>query len=103
MIVGGGLVTAAGGLFVLQALGNEVALKRELDRGNEVAGRLDTLASYQAQERELSLNKSLGLAGLIVGGAVLAAGILLWPPDVSRSAVVFVPTGNGAFVVGVWP
>lgn len=103
MIVGGGLVTAAGGLLVLQALGSEVALKRELDRGSDVPGRLDTLASYQAQERELSFSKSLGVAGLIVGGAVLAGGILLWPPDVARSPVVIVPTSTGAFVVGVWP
>ena len=103
MIVSGGLVTAASAAFGLQALGTEFALKRELDRGNDVAGRLETLAAYQQQERSLSLNKTLSLTALIVGGAVLAGGILLWPPDVERGSVAIVPTTNGLVVVGAWP
>lgn len=103
MIAGGGLVAAAGGIVGLQALGTEFSLRRELERGNDTPGRLDTLASYQQQERDLTINKALGLAGLVVGGTVLAAGILLWPPDVMRSSIVVLPTTNGAVVVGVWP
>lgn len=103
MIVGGGLVAAAGGIFGLQALGTEVSLRRELDRGVDVPGRLDTLASYQAQERPLTIQKALGLVGLIVGGTVLAGGILLWPPDVARAQLSLVPTGTGAAVVGIFP
>jgi hypothetical protein len=97
MVAGGGLLAAAGGIALVQAVGEVAALRRELDRDP----RLDRRVMYATREDQLSGQTTLGVLGLALGGTVLAAGILLWPPDMARGLAI-VPTLNGAFVVGIF-
>jgi hypothetical protein len=97
MVAGGGLLAALGGAAVFQALTEGAAIRRELDRGTG----LQRLEAYESDEGRLTLQRNLGILGLALGGAVLAAGIILWPPDVARG-LALVPTPSGAVLVGVF-
>jgi TolB-like protein len=97
MVAGGALLAAIGGTVLFDALTEAAAIRRELQFGSAPR----TRASYLDDEAGLQAQANLGVLGLAFGGAVLAAGIILWPPDLARG-VALVPTPSGAFVVGVF-
>ncbi|MDX2014974.1 MAG: hypothetical protein SFW67_32560 [Myxococcaceae bacterium] len=95
MVAGGALLAAIGGTVLFDALTEAAAIRRELEFGSAPRTRV----SYLDDETWLQRQANLGVLGLALGGAVLAAGIILWPPDLARG-VALVPTPSGAFVVG---
>jgi len=101
LIGGGALVVVGSAVVGIDGVSRDLALVRELQAGNPV---LRTLPAYQAETSSISVEKTLGLVGFVAGAGLVAAGVLLNPPEaVSGPKVALVPVAGGVAVVGVWP
>ncbi|HEY8208330.1 MAG TPA: hypothetical protein VIG99_12660 [Myxococcaceae bacterium] len=101
LIGGGALVVVGSAVIGIDGVSRDLALVRELQSGNPV---IRPLSAYQAERATISVEKTLGLAGFIAGAGLVAAGVLLNPPEaVSGAKVAVVPSAGGIAVVGVWP
>lgn len=99
----GGLALVGGGVLGIIALNADAAVKGELRTDDE--NRTVVLAgarSYQERFEQIALQKSLALAGLLSGAALVALGVVLMPGDVAPR-VSLVPAPSGFSLVGVWP
>lgn len=103
----GGALLIGGGLLGVNAIAQEDAVNRELERGEAFAITLNTLESYREESRIIATKRTLSLLSLFAGGGLLAAGLVLNPPDTSRPgggvAVWLTPDGARFAVTGVLP
>lgn len=100
-------VGGAGALFGLVwgalNLSQEQQLATFLDSAGGTAGLLNTRESYQAQYRNLELQRYVAGGAIVVGAAALITGLLLMPPDGSSVQLAVVPQGAGLGLAGVFP
>ncbi|HEY1086041.1 MAG TPA: hypothetical protein VGE37_00045 [Archangium sp.] len=103
IFIGAGGAAAATGIAVgASALIQEQQLQHDLDSGQRTSGLLESPAYYKQKGDELALQKTLGLAALCGGAALIGVGIYLLPSgaasgDASASLLF---TGNGAALAG---
>jgi TolB-like protein len=108
LISGGGAVFVSGGVFGLIALSRQKVLNDELcptrdEEGNCVPATLRELSYYQKENSRLGRDKTLSLALMGAGAALVGVGLWLMPPPEGGPRVALVPSGNGVAVVGVLP
>jgi TolB-like protein len=110
MIAVGGAAVIGGGVLGIVALNNESVLRGELgadDKNHTVV--LNTATFYKGRLTEVAAQKSVALTGLIVGAALVGAGLFLIPPAAPEAGVkvalvpVPFPGGVGVALVGVLP
>jgi TolB-like protein len=103
----GGLALIGGGLLGVNAIAHEDAVNRELQRGEDFATTLNTLESYRQESRAIATKRTVSLITLLAGAGLIAAGIALNPPDVSRSgggvALWLTPDGASVAFTGALP
>lgn len=99
----GGLSLVGGGVLGILALNADAAVKGELrtDDENPTVVLADA-KSYQERFAQVALQKTLALAGLLAGAALVTLGVVLMPADVG-ARVSLVPSPTGFALVGVWP
>lgn len=109
MMAGGGLVAVVGGLLTFNALSRESAVNRELENGESNPAALKPLEAYRLEQRQIMLEKMIGLSVLGVGAGLVVGGISLNPTEGggrgprSSVKVALIPAEAGIAVVGVWP
>lgn len=90
---------AVGGILGVTALTRDGALTREFSEPN---ASLKSLATYREEAASVGLLKTVSLATLVSGAALLTLGAFLFPPD-TGGAVALVPLPSGLAFAGVWP
>jgi len=108
LISGGGAALVSGGVFGLIALSRQKVLNDELcptrdEEGDCVPATLRELAYYQQENSRLGRDKTVSLALMGAGAALVGVGLWLMPPPEGGPRVALVPSGNGVAVVGVLP
>ena len=110
MIGVGGVAVVGGGVLGIVALNNESLLRGELASDDESrAVVLSTAKIYEGRLAAIALQKTVSLAALITGAALVAGGLFLVPPAAPEAGVrmalvpVPFPGGAGAALVGVLP
>ncbi|MBK7863620.1 MAG: hypothetical protein IPJ65_34440 [Archangiaceae bacterium] len=106
MLITGGVILLSSGVVALDGTSRDRAVQAELEASQTNPSLLRPLSSYRDDARFVTLEKTAALVGLIVGGALVAGGVLFWPSSSSSSGtaqVALVPLGSGAAVVGVFP
>lgn len=98
----GGAAALFGLVWGTLQLSAEQQLAAELDRGAMTPGRLRLLSDYEADLRLLRTQQLIALGALLVGGGLVATGVLLLPRDSSVQATL-VPFTGGLAVVGSFP
>ena len=101
--IGAGSAAAAVGLALgAQALIQEQQYAHDLATGQRTTGLLDRPSYYQQRGDELALQKTLGLAALLGGAALIGVGISLLPsgPGSGEVSVAMVWTGPGVAFTG---
>jgi hypothetical protein len=103
----GAAAILAGGFYGLNTLGRERELAQELKLGERTPEVLAALPRYEEQQSAIGRDKTIALSGMVVGAALIAAGIWLNPREGSGGggglAARVVPSGAGLALVGVWP
>ncbi len=103
MAVGGGLVLG-GGVWGLQAFGQEEGLVRELAIGETQESVLKTRAYYDQEHQRIGLQKTEALIAIAAGAVALGVGFLINPSDSGEGPrVALVPSGSGVALAGVLP
>lgn len=102
-MVAGGLAIAAGGLVGMQGLLKEREVASELSLADNSNGPLRPATAYANDASLVRTEKSLGVAGRVLGAALLGGGAAWYslsgtPTSAARVAVV--PGGPGLAVVG---
>lgn len=111
MMAGGSGLVIAGGLVGMLAISREQVLNQELCPPDGVPGadgtcagrNLRTLAFYEEQNAAIGRDKTLSLALLAGGAALIGAGLWLMPPPEAGPRIALVPSGMGMALVGEWP
>lgn len=112
MMAGGAGLVVGGGFVGMMALSRQAVLNQQLcppsgvpaSDGSCHGENLLPMAAYQAENQALGVQKTVSLAMLGVGTALIGAGILLLPPpEQGGPRVALVPSAGGAALVGVWP
>jgi hypothetical protein len=108
LISGGGAALVSGGVFGLIALSRQKVLNDELcptrnEDGDCVPATLRELSYYQKENSRLGRDKTVSLALMGAGAALVGVGLWLMPPPEGGPRVALVPSGNGVAVVGVLP
>lgn len=100
MMVTGGVAALAGGVIGFVAITRETSIARELN--TSAPGRLNSVAFYEDEVREIRERKTLSLLLMALGGGLLAGGLTWWfsLPDIAAGRVALVPTGPGFALVG---
>ncbi len=104
LMAAGGALALGGGVWGLQAFGQEEGLMRELAIGEGQSDVLKTRAFYEQEHQRIGLQKTEALIAVAAGAAAFGVGFLLNPRDdgeATRGALV--PSGAGAALVGVFP
>lgn len=94
------VVSAALGIFTLSS---EAATNAELRQGQDFPQVLKSYAYYQDLQRRTSLFRTVTLVGLFTGAGLIAAGVVLYPPDVLTSSslkVALLPQLDGFAIAG---
>jgi hypothetical protein len=102
LISGGGVAAAVGLALGASALIQEQQYQHDLDTGERTSGLLESPAYYEQKGNELAVQKSISLAALIGGAALIGVGIVLLPSAASsgEASASLTFTGNGVAVVG---
>ncbi len=109
LISGGGAALVSGGVFGLIALSRQKVLNDELcptrdpETGGCAPATLRELSYYQQENSRLGRDKTVSLALIGAGAALVGVGLWLMPPPEGGPRVALVPSGNGMAVVGVLP
>ena len=108
LISGGGAALVSGGVFGLLALSRQKVLNDELcptrdEEGNCAPATLRELSYYQQENSRLGRDKTVSLALMGAGAALVGVGLWLMPPPEGGPRVALVPSGNGMALVGVLP
>ncbi|HLL05679.1 MAG TPA: hypothetical protein VK539_34230 [Myxococcaceae bacterium] len=108
LISGGGAALVGGGVSGLIALSRQKVLNDELCPTRDEAGQcapatLRELSYYQQENSRLGRDKTVSLALMGAGAALVGVGLWLMPPPEGGPRVALVPSGNGVAVVGVLP
>ena len=108
LLSGGGAALVGGGIYGLIALSRQKVLNDELCPARNEAGQctptiLRDLAYYQQQGDKLGRDKTVALALMGVGAALVGVGLWRMPPPEGGPRVALVPSGNGMALVGVLP
>ncbi|WP_224247678.1 CsgG/HfaB family protein [Hyalangium gracile] len=108
LLAGGGAALVGGGVYGLIALSRQKVLNDELCPARDEAGQctpthLRELSYYQQQNDKLGRDKTVSLALMGVGAALVGLGLWRMPPPEGGPRVALVPTGQGMAVVGVLP
>jgi TolB-like protein len=108
LISGGGAALVSGGVIGLIALSRQKVLNDELcptrnEDGGCVPATLRELSYYQKENSRLGRDKTVSLALMGAGAALVGVGLWLMPPPEGGPRVALVPSGNGMAVVGVLP
>ncbi len=101
--IGAGSAAAAVGLALgASALIQEQQYQHDLAKGQRTTGLLEGPAYYQQKGDELALQKSVGLAALCGGAALIGVGIYLLPsgPSSGEVSVAMAFTGTGVAFAG---
>jgi hypothetical protein len=99
--IGAGSAAAAVGIAVgAAALIQEQQYVHDLATGQRTTGLLERPSFYQQKGDELALQKSLGLAALCGGAALIGVGIYLLPSGPGEVSVAMVWTGQGVAFTG---
>lgn len=101
LVGAGGALVVAGGVVGLYALSQESLLQTEIDQGQQNASQLKTYAYYTQAKSQYGVDRTVGLAGMIAGAALVAAGIYV-NPDRGSTSVALVPSAGGASLVVTW-
>ena len=102
LITGGGVAAAVGLALGASALIQEQQYTHDLQTGERTSGLLQTPAYYEQKGNELAVQKSVSLAAIIGGAALIGVGIVLLPSAASSgdASASLTFTGNGFAVVG---
>ena len=97
-----------GGVYGLLALSRQKVLNDELcpardEDGHCTPTNLRELGYYQQQGDKLGRDKTVALALMGVGAALVGVGLWRMPPPEGGPRVALVPMGRGLAVVGVLP
>src|SRR5262249_27693854 len=95
----------SGAVLGVFTLTSESTTNAELDQGQMFPQVLKSYEYYQQQAQRSTLFRSLSLAGLCAGAAMIALGIVLVPPDVcasSRIKAALYRVGNGFGIGGAF-
>jgi TolB-like protein len=108
LVAGGSAALVSGGVYGLIALSRQKVLNDELcpardDAGSCTPTNLRELSYYQQQNDKLGRDKTVSLALMGVGAALVGLGLWRMPPPEGGPRVALVPTGQGMAVVGVLP
>lgn len=101
--IGAGSAAAAVGIALgASALIQEQQFRHDLESGQRTSGLLESPAYYRQKGDEVALQKSLGLAALCGGAALIGVGIYLLPsgPSSGEASVAMMFTGSGVAVAG---
>lgn len=100
--LGAAAVLAGGGLGVY-ATSNDAALARELRTGEQARTVLQPASTYQSQIDAISTQRTIALAAMVGGAALIATGVVLIPSTTiaTDTQVALVPTSSGIALVGV--
>ncbi|MDP2275852.1 MAG: hypothetical protein Q8K32_34225 [Archangium sp.] len=101
--IGAGSAAAAVGLALgASALMQEQQFRHDLESGERTSGLLENPAYYQQKGDELAVQKSIGLAALCGGAALIGVGIYLLPsgPASGEVSVAMMFTGSGVAFAG---
>lgn len=101
--IGGGSAAAAVGLALgAQALIQEQQFRHDLETGERTSGLLERPSYYEQKGAELAVQKSVSLALLCGGAALIGVGIYLLPsgPASGEASVAMVFTGQGIAFAG---
>ena len=101
--IGAGSAAAAVGLALgASALIQEQQFGHDLESGERTSGLLENPAYYQQKGDELAVQKSIGLAALCGGAALIGVGIYLLPsgPASGEVSVAMMFTGSGVAFAG---
>lgn len=102
LMVSGGVVAVAGGVFLLQASLREATVAAELRLSEDQSGVVLQGADYYRNEAAVVTGMRVGGAiGVGVGAALVAVGAVLLPKS-EGTRVAFIPTGTGVAVVGTF-
>jgi TolB-like protein len=108
LVAGGGAALVGGGVYGLIALSRQKVLNDELCPARDEAGTctptsLRELSYYQQQNDKLGRDKTMSLALMGVGAALIGVGLWRMPPPEGGPRVALVPMGRGLALVGVLP
>lgn len=91
----------AGGALGFYAINNDTALSRELESSQRGAA-LRPADEYQSEVAAIGMQRTLSVAAMGLGAALLAAGIFTMPSTaVGETNLALVPSTNGFALVGV--
>lgn len=98
----GGAAAAVGIALGTSALIQEQQFRHDLDSGERTVGLLEAPAYYRQKGDELAVQKSIGLAALLGGAALIGVGIALLPsgPSSGEASASLLFTGTGVAVAG---
>ena len=96
----GGALVVAGGVVGLYAISQESLVQSEINQGQQLKG-----YAYYAQARaQYGVDRSVALAGMLAGAALVGVGLYLNPDfRLGAAAVAVVPSAGGGTLVVRWP
>lgn len=98
----GGAAVVAGAILGVDALSRDRALAADLGQSADT-GVFKGLPTYRAEADFIGLEKTLSLATMLSGAALVTLGLILYPKDLVRGGVTLVPTARGLALVGLLP
>jgi hypothetical protein len=99
----GGALVVAGGVVGLYAISQESLIQSEIDQGQQNPGPLKGYSYYTQARAQYGVDRSVALAGMLAGAAMVGVGLYLNPDLHYRAAVALVPSAGGATLVLRWP
>jgi hypothetical protein len=99
----GGALVVAGGVVGLYAVSQESLVQSEIDQGQQNPGPLKAYAYYTQARAQYGVDRSIALAGMLAGAALVGVGLYLNPDLHHSAAVALVPSAGGATLVLRWP
>ncbi|MFL5319256.1 MAG: hypothetical protein ACJ790_06330, partial [Myxococcaceae bacterium] len=103
-LIGGGAASLVAGTIVgFQAVNSDNALKRELSIAQQSGRATRPLADVNSDIDSIGQQRTISLAAMGVGAALVGAGILFLPKvEGDTGSVALVPTGSGFAFAGVF-
>ena len=102
LLVVGGAAVMGGAVLGIDALSRDRALSADLAQAPDT-GVFRSLPAYRDEASFIGTEKTIALAAMLSGAAIATVGLILYPKDLARGGVAFVPTGPGFALVGVLP
>lgn len=103
MMAGGAAMIIGGGVLGLQAINSDSDIHNELVAGLKTPELLRSAEVYRADIQRVQFMRTLSLATMITGAALIGGGVLLLPKGGGGGELALVFNGNGVGLAGVFP